>query len=170
MKLTRLTAVVAASAAAALLGACSPLPGTAVAVEGVTISENSIEAAVNGCASALNVETTDLNRVGIVQIMTLGEVSKVLLADSGVTDELIDQAAAASAEMQQMMGHADCAPLARAQVWQGFLSQAAGEDILEQLQGVDVQMNPRYGRWSPDETQIFSQSGSLSTPAASILK
>ena len=68
MKLTRLTAVVAASAAAALLGACSPLPGTAVAVEGVTISENAIEAAVNGCATALNVETTDLNRIGIVQI------------------------------------------------------------------------------------------------------
>lgn len=166
MKLTRLTAVVAGSAAAILLGACSPLPGTAVSVEGVTISENTIEAAVNGCASALNVETSDLNRIGIVQILTMGEVSKVLLADAGLTDEMIDQAASSNAELQQMLTDKDCAPLVRAQVWQGFLSQTAGEDILGQLQGVDVQMNPRYGRWSPDETQLFVQSGSLSNPAA----
>ena len=36
---------------------------------------------------------------------------------------------------------------------------------MDVLKGLDVQMNPRYGRFTPGEAAIFATTGSLSVPA-----
>lgn len=160
MKSARL--VPAAIAAVALLGACSPMPSTAAVVEGTRISEADVERTVVGCAAAVNVEPAQVKRGVIAQILTMGEVSKYLLADAGVEEAMVDQIAAQDDSSKQMLANVDCAPLVRAQGWQTLLSQAAGADILDQIAAVDVQLNPRYGTWAPSSQSLFLESGSMS--------
>jgi hypothetical protein len=64
-----------------------------------------------------------------------------------------------------MMNDADCRPVAVGAVKNQLLSEVDPESALDVLKGLDVQMNPRYGRFTPGEDALFATTGSLSVPA-----
>jgi hypothetical protein len=64
-----------------------------------------------------------------------------------------------------MMNDADCRPVAVGAVKNQLLSQVDPESAMDVLKGLDVQMNPRYGRFTPGEDVLFATTGSLSVPA-----
>lgn len=88
MKLTRM---VPAVAAVAMLAACSPMPSTAVIVDGTTTTEAQVTQAMEGCAEALGVSIDQLSRRGVVQTLLFGGIFDSLASQlGGVTDEQVD--------------------------------------------------------------------------------
>lgn len=162
MKLTRL--VPAAIAAVALLAGCNPTGGTALIVGEERFSETQVDAIVEGCAEALGTETNQIRRQGVVGTLLLGGIFDAMGLPS--TDEEI----VAMGE-QQVPGTADlmaveaCEPLAVANVKTSLLSQVDPQLISAAAGGVEVQLNPRYGKWLPGTAQLLDPSGSLSVPS-----
>lgn len=163
MKLIR---VVTAVAAVALLGACSPMPGTAAVVNGTTISEADIDRALVGCAEALGTTKDAFVRQGAVQTMALGSIFDKLASDfGGFDDAKVDELGKQQGgDQAAMLNNEDCRPLARQSIKVGLLQQLDQNAIMAAFKTADVQLNPRYGRWNPTDTSIFGSS-SISVPA-----
>lgn len=164
MKLIRL---VPAVAALTLLAACSPMPSTAFVVDGETVTEKQVAAAMEGCGEALGVGVDQFSRSGVVRTLLFGGIFDSLANQmGGVTDEQIDQIVVQQdPSAQAMLDNEACRPLARANGKIALLQQLDQTMLLSALQGADVELNPRYGRWQPSEQSLFIDSGSLSVKA-----
>ena len=163
MKLTRL--VPAAVAAVALLAGCSPTPGTALIVDGNRYTEGQVDQIVDGCAEALEITSDQIRRSGVVGTLLLGELFDSFEAD--VSDEDLE-AAAGQMGSQQLFDVDDCRPLALANTKVQMLGGLDPQMIQDGAQGLDVQLNPRYGKWAPDTPQLLDGSGSLSVPTVAL--
>lgn len=162
MKLTRLVPLVAV---AALFAGCSPTAGTALVVDGASYSESDIDRTVQGCADAMGVTTEDIVRPAVVQSLLLGGVFDRLADEYGdLTDETLDQVAA-QGQFADMMQSEDCLPLIRASVKTSMLQQIDFEAVQAAAQQANVQLNPRYGKWIPEDPALMDVSPSLSVPA-----
>jgi hypothetical protein len=162
MKLTRLVPLVAA---AALFAACSPTAGTALVVDGASYSESDIDRTVQGCADAMGVTPQDIVRPAVVQSLLLGGVFDRLADEYGhLSNETIDEVAA-QGEFASMMQSQDCLPLIRASVKTSLLQQVDFEAVQTAARQADVQLNPRYGKWIPEDPALMDVSPSLSVPA-----
>lgn len=162
MKLMRL---VPAVAAVALLAACSPTPGTALVVEGNRYTENDITQIVDGCAEALNIPAEQMRRQGVVGTLLLGGMFDTFQAD--ITDDDLQTVGAQDMPgSEQLFSVEDCKPLAAANVKVQMLSQLDQQFVTEAAQKLDVQLNPRYGKWEPNTPQLLNTSGSLSEPVS----
>ena len=163
MKLTR---VVPAVAAMAMLAACSPTAGTALVVDGQSVSEADLTRMADGCSQILGQE---IPRPDVVKILIMGHVFDGLAASSGQAIE-DDQLKTVAGQMltngDAMVGDPDCGPVALAAIKNQMLAEVDQEAALAVLKGLDVQMNPRYGRFTPGEDALFATTGSLSVPAA----
>lgn len=163
MKITRL--VPAAVAAVALLAGCSPTPGTALIVEGTRYTERQIDEMVAGCAEALEVPVDQIRRAGVVGTLALGGVFDTF--DAEITDEQIKEAAAQMGS-QQLFAVESCRPLALADTKIQMLGSLDQQAVMAGAAELDVQLNPRYGQWTPESPNLIDPSGSLSVPAAAL--
>lgn len=163
MKLTR---VITAVAAVALLGACSPMPSTAAVINGTTVSEADVDRALEGCAEALGTTKDAFVRQGAVQTMALGSVFDQLADDfGGFDDAQIDELGnQQGGEQAAMLANEDCRPLARQSIKVSLLQQLDQTAVMAAFADADIELNPRYGRWNPTDTSIFGSS-SISVPA-----
>lgn len=159
MKFTRL--VPAAIAAVALLAGCSPTAGTALVVDGTRFTEAQIDEISAGCAEALEIGPDQIRRAGVVGTLILGKVF-----DSFGT-EVVEQDLQALSEQQgsgQLFSNAACKPLAIADAKIQLMGSLDEATVLQAASGLDVQLNPRYGKWQPESGALIDPSGSLSVP------
>ncbi|MDO5675980.1 MAG: hypothetical protein Q4G35_00565 [Propionibacteriaceae bacterium] len=164
MKLTRL--VPAAVAAVALLAGCSPTPGTALVVDGTHYTEGQVSEIVDGCAEALDITPDQIRRSGVVGTLLLGKLFDSLVTD---TSEADIQAMAEQFQAEQLFDVEACKPLALANIKTQLLGTVGNDDvILEAASALDVQLNPRYGKWDPASGTLLYPSGSLSEPSVSL--
>ncbi|MFD0866384.1 hypothetical protein ACFQ06_11280 [Tessaracoccus lubricantis] len=167
MKLTRLAPALAGIAAVGLLAGCSPTGGTALVVDGNRYTESEVDQIIDGCAEALQVAPDQLRRQGVVGTLLLGGLFDSFGAD--ITDEEVRAAGSQQAQgSEQLFSVSDCEPLALANVKTSMLAQLEPQFIEEAANNLDVQLNPRYGKWEPWTQQLLSESGSLSLPATDI--
>ncbi len=162
MKLTR---VVPAVAAMAMLAACSPTAGTALVVDGQSVSEADLTRMVDNCTQIVGQE---IPRGDVVRILIMGSVFDGLATASGQTvedDQFTEIAGQMLTNGDAMIRDADCGPVALAAIKNNMLAEVDQNAALDVLNGLDVQMNPRYGRFTPGEAAIFATTGSLSVPA-----
>ena len=162
MKLTR---VVPAVAAMAMLAACSPTAGTALVAGGQTVTEADLTRMTESCTHIVGQE---IARADIVKILIMGSVFDELAVSAGqdvTEDQIAQMAGEILSSGDAMMNDADCRPVAVGAVKNQLLSQVDPESAMDVLKGLDVQMNPRYGRFTPGEDVLFATTGSLSVPA-----
>lgn len=161
MKLTRL---VPAVAAIALLAGCSPTPGTALIVEGTRYTESQIDEIVDGCAEALEITSDQIRRPGVVGTLLLGGLFDSFGAE--IADADLEAAGAEGSE--QLFAVESCRPLALANTKTQLLSNLDQQMLMDGAQTLDVQLNPRYGRWQPASESLLDPSGSLSVPTVAL--
>lgn len=163
MKLTRL---VPAVAALALLAACTPAPSTVALVGGTPVTAADLQRSIDGCAE-LGITTEQLPERRHALLLAAGELVDQAAEARGIS--VSDGELTALAEQggfADLLGNEECAKLARPGAMLGLLSQAVSQDeLIAQIQGIDVEVNPRYGEWDV-ETLDFVGSGSLSLPSA----
>jgi hypothetical protein len=160
-----LTRVVPAVAAMAMLAACSPTAGTALVTGGQTISEADLTRMTESCTQIVGQE---IARGDIVRILIMGTVFDELATSAGQDvpeEQLTELAGEILSNGDAMMNDADCRPVAVGAVKNQLLSEVDPESALDVLKGLNVQMNPRYGRFTPGEDALFATTGSLSVPA-----
>ncbi|MFT3888971.1 MAG: hypothetical protein QM713_12525 [Arachnia sp.] len=168
MKLTR---VVPAVAAMALLAACSPTAGTAVVIDGTAISEAHLSSAIEACKPILGPE---LSRGAVVHVLIMGAVFDKMIESLGqpVTDEQLDELANEMypATGTAMLASEGCREVGLAAIKNELLPQVDAAAAMTALRSLDVQMNPRYGKFTPSEEGLFVESGSLSVPSTDAVK
>ncbi|AQP51406.1 hypothetical protein [Tessaracoccus flavescens] len=164
MKLTR---VIPAVAAVALLGACSPMPGTAAVLDGKTYSHADVDRMADACNKVLGADS--LNGQFVMTSLVGGFLFEKVAEAAGaeIPDEQIDAMLVQSVDgAQALLDEEDCAPVMRAYAKSANLAQLDQAAVQSVAQDADVELNPRYGRWDPNAASLLAQSGSLSVPAA----
>ena len=160
MKLTRLIPMVAA---VSLLAACSPTPGTAVSFDGATLSEARVGQIIDGCVEATDAKAESFPRRAVVQTFMVGRLFDRVARDAGLDDSMIEEVATQNYSI--MMDDEACKSLAIDSVKASFLEQVDRAQVITEAQEADVELNPRYGAWEPNDVQLFVNSGSISVPA-----
>lgn len=149
---SRLLKVVTAVLIAVLaLGACSARPGTAAVVDGRTITEAELAAAATELNVFLNLASTDVLAM-LILVAPRAEVA----TENGLTysDDTVQQALA---DAYANAGHPAPARFAestlvaaRSILLDQQLSQSQfAAEVRERAAGMDVELNPRYGTWTP---------------------
>ncbi|AQP47970.1 hypothetical protein BW730_11215 [Tessaracoccus aquimaris] len=170
MKLIR---VATAVAAVALLGACSPTSGTAAVVDGRVLTTTEVENTVAGCASAIGVDKSQVNRSVIAQSLVLGRALAPLIDgfDQMPDDQILQVGQGIGIDTTPLLANADCNEFGRAAVLTNSLLQSLGaQGVAQALADTDITVNPQYGRFDPAQATLFTSTGSLSVPAAATLK
>ncbi|MDF1488741.1 SurA N-terminal domain-containing protein [Tessaracoccus caeni] len=164
MKLTRL---VPAVAALALLAACTPAPSTVALVGGTPVTAADLQRSIDGCAE-LGITTQQLPVKQHVLLLAAGELvdqaaeARGFEVSDGELKSLAEQNGSAD-----LLGNEECAKLAYPGVKLTLLGQAAGQDeLIAELKAIEVDVNPRYGEWDAEALGLAG-SGSLSLPSAS---
>ncbi len=163
-KAPRTMAVVAVSLLA-LVG-CSYSPADAAVVDGIRVTDAEVQATAPVLAPLLQtpsnaapivvqseVQGVIAERLGAAKGIPLTDAARqpVIAADPALTTLAKDPASAAFA-----------ARLANLQI----VVQAVGDqELLTACNAAQVEMNPRYGAWSPDQCAITVDLGGLSRPA-----
>ena len=170
MKLIR---VATAVAAVALLGACSPMSGTAAVVDGRVLTTSEVEQTAAGCASAIGIDQTQVNRGAIAQSLVLGRALAPLIEgfDQMPDDQINQVAQGLGMNMAPLLANEGCNEFGRAAVLTNSLGQTLGsQGVAQALADTDITVNPQYGRFDPTQATLFTSTGSLSVPAAATLK
>lgn len=164
MKLARLA--VPAVAVVALLAGCSPSPGTAAQVDGATVSESEVQSVMDGC-EALGIPVSEIPRAQFLSNLVMDHAAKKVANEQGVA---IDEALTTSYLQQNpqfapYMGNEECAklvePIGTLIALQDHMDT---QQLTDELGKVDIEVNPRYGAWDPEQQQITG-SGSMSLPS-----
>lgn len=162
MSLARLVVPVAALV---VLAGCSPSPSTAANVAGTVITESALSETVDGCAELGVVQS----RQTMLNVLVVGEVAKEAARLMGVQIDqaAIDEAAAADPQITALMANPGCAKAVETNLVVSLLVPKVDQQkLMDQIAGIDVKLNPRYGQWDP-ATASVGGSGSVSVPAGS---
>lgn len=162
MKLARLAPAAAALVALAATVGCSPTPTTAAQVGGTTISESELSASLDDCL-ALGLQA---NSQQVLVPLVIGEIMDQIGEEYGtpVPEDLIRQMAESDPNLSLVYNSDGCDKVARAQITYSLLvAELGNEAVHEAVDTTDVQVNPRYGQWDPQNFSIAG-SGSLSVP------
>ncbi len=159
MKLARLAPLVLV----ALVG-CSPSPTTAAQVGDTTITQQRVQDLVASCPA---VQDSEITEPVALTMLVRTELLRVVGAnhDIEITDDtmrgLLKQDEATGPFLAEAPG---CIDLLLPQAGSLLLSEAvSGEEVVDELGDIDVQLNPRYGQWESDQA-VVAGSGSLSVP------
>ncbi len=153
MKLNRLTHVLAAGAAVALVAGCSPSSATAAVVNGQNIRESTVEAIMEGCvAVGAMSEGPDLRRGVVENLIVIEGAHEVArqndldIAETDITELLQTNPALAT-----FLEDEACGDYIRGDANTFLvLQQVDSQQFLQTLHEMDIQVNPRYGQWTTD--------------------
>ncbi|QIK71604.1 hypothetical protein G7070_04095 [Propioniciclava coleopterorum] len=159
---------VAAIAALALTG-CTSWPGSGGKVGTTRIPDEKVVRTAEVMTAATGAASTDALRSAAFDL-TLGEASRQVVAANGIEFTPADKAAevANSASAQAIIA-------AGGQEWADAVATTSlaidrlgDERFLTGLRGLDIQINPRYGTWSPEQFRMLDSSLSKSIEALQI--
>lgn len=158
-------AVTGVIAALALTG-CAQDPNVAARVGDVTILDSDVQQATTVVSEAFDVSEGEARAVAFAALMR-GAFAETLQAKHGhtVTPAEREEVMAANPDLAMLDVNEQTRPLADGVADSIVMAQWLGQERLpEEIAGLDVTMNPRYGKWNP-QTGEFGGSGSLSRPA-----
>lgn len=153
MKLNRLTHVLAAGAAIALVAGCSPSTATAAVVNGEDIRESRLDAVIDGCSAvgALT-EGPDLRRSVLENLIVMEGAHEVARQqDLDISQDQINELLQTNAGLSTFLQDEDCGDYIRGDAHTFLvLQQVDSQSFLQAIQDMDIQVNPRYGTWNTD--------------------
>ena len=163
MNLKRSLPVALVAVAALGLSACSPTPNTALVMNGTSYSLGAVAATAEACNEVLGSEqVTDRGVVSnLIASGIFDDIAKK--ASQEITQETLDAYLVQSVQgADAMLKDEGCAPFARTYMKAQLLGQISEENVRAAAAGVDVDLNPRFGRWDPAGASLISNSGSMS--------
>ena len=149
----RVKAIVAGAVlGAVLLGGCSPRPGTAAVVDGVTITQATVDAAIADLSPIL-ATASPANVMSLLIIaprfLEAAEAGGFGVTDAEARDYIVQAGLVTEAQAAEMS--AGALEVVRFAVMQGSVTTDAAVAALDEanaeLQGAVVELNPRYGTW-----------------------
>lgn len=157
--------------AATLLIGCVPNGSTAFTVDGTRVSERQINAATSGCATVTKDNPGELRTSMLNSVLAGGAGEKIAAATStAVTQQERDEYLSSTTQGQAMLTDPECAKVANGLATYLIVLDRIGDtDFAAALKQLQVQVNPRYGTWDPEQGGAVG-SGSLSQPAATPTK
>lgn len=143
-------------------------PSTVAYVGDDRITQQQLDTAVTGVQSTLG-QTEQVSPEAVVNVMIHGEIAHLVAAENDVTvtdsqrDELLKES-----NLVPLLSEPAAKQVAYAIADQQLVAQAVGaEKYLQSLQGIRVELNPRFGVLDPaTKTILEGQSSSLSLPAS----
>lgn len=154
-------AAVAGTAALALaLTGCSRPPATAATVEGIRVSD----AAAREAASALVAATGTDGQTALRQAtfdLLMGEASGIIASRGGVSVSdgdlagVLGQSPTLAAIADSPEGDDWADSVARTYI---VLDRLGQEQFVEELRTLDIEVNPRFGRWDPVQFTLADSS------------
>ena len=178
-----LIVVVAVLAGFGLAG-CSQSPSNAAIVNGTTVTEEAVSSAANGFIDIVTTLNSESGQPPPSQANARGTVISWLI-DGVLADQLsvVTGQTISDADVEQLANQYIDAPLflkdpgscqamagelrwtiLRTKVSQGQLDQAVFTDFAERA---DINLNPRYGRWSSDSLSLQAPGLGLNAPILS---
>ncbi len=164
-KLARGAAAGVAIAAVTLTG-CSRPPSAAAVVDGVRIPDSLVRSTATVLTGVVGVDPADAS-LRATGDLALGETSKIIAADRGleISDGEVEEllmtsqvlVAAASTEEGSDWAHA-------VSYTQVVLNTIGTEAYIQDLEQVDIEINPRYGVWDDANYTIASSSLAVDIP------
>ncbi len=152
-------ALTAAALAVAGLTGCAPSSGTAVQVGDQKISMDTFQADVAACSSLASSDTMSPRQV-IATTETQAAVGEELLARSGRTLSTAQRDALMTANnLTALNANPTCREMGRRLA--ALYAVVRGSDqnaLLQQIKGLDIQVNPRLGQWYPEQLSVAGSS------------
>lgn len=161
--------VIAPLAGVVLMAGCSmPAPSVAAKVGTDVITEKTVTQIAEGCSKLLQAEPNAL-RLDIVRMLMQGSIARQVAAAEkiDVSATAKDTLLAQAPQMAALKDDPQCANIAEAfATVQVTVASLGGEAPLIAKGGeLSVELNPRYGVWSP-KTLAMAGTGSISQAAA----
>lgn len=166
MKRLASSLVVIALAAVALTG-CVPAPNTAAMVNGTRITESKIDVDSVATAQALGADPNQI-RGGVLQYQIWGVLARQIAAETNnpITEDQLQAVIAGGPQLAQLAANPGTQSLARDAASLIYLSTVVERNaFLARLSEAKIEVNPRYGSWSPNQMAVTGDSGSLSVPS-----
>ena len=161
MKLIRLAAPIVACVA--LLSGCAQGPSVVASGQDFTVREAELEAAYEGCKE-VGLELGPDDRRDVVSNLVHGAAFEAMVdkLDLEVSDEDVRTMLRTNPQAAVLIQDPRCERV----VWgSGILNvvreQVTLEDVQQFLAEQEIEVNPRYGAWSPESLVVEEQSGSL---------
>lgn len=167
---TRLAAASALAAVALLASACgmSGSPSTVAYVGDSLVTQGQLDSAMAGVQETLE-DGQQVSASAVVNVMIHGALADQIAVanDVTITDAERD-AVIQGSNLAALLDVPDAKPIAYDLADQQLVANAVGaEAYLQAVQGIDVELNPRFGVLDPTQkTIVDGQSSSLSLPAS----
>lgn len=159
----------ALAALAVLTSACglSGSPSTVAYVGGARVTQSQLDSAMTGVQQTLQAGQ-QVSPTALVNVLIHGALAEEIARsnDIAITDAQRD-AVIKGSNLAALLDVPDAKPIAYDLADQQLVSQAVGaQAYLQAVQGIDVELNPRFGVLDPAQKIIADgQSSSLSQPA-----
>lgn len=155
--------VVLAAVLLALSG-CAQSPNTAAIVNGTRVTESQIDAISLSASSVVQAQSGAI-RKGVLQYEIWGVLARQIAADTNteITQKDLDGVIAQGTQLTQLADDPRTRPLAENAARLIYLSTVIEkDDFLNRLTAAKIEVNPKYGAWSPNQLAVTGESGSLS--------
>lgn len=164
-KAFRTMAAVAASAL--VLAGCAESPTVAATVDGVTVSERTVQQAADAVQAAFGAPAGEARTFAVNRVIQ-GVLAEKMAADNGITISASERADVLDTQPQLGMLAKQPGGQDLAEDWIdiSIVAQALGQEkLVAELGKHKVEVNPRYGSWDV-QTGATAGTGSLSAEAA----
>lgn len=158
--------VAAAALSVLVLAGCTQDPSSAARVDGVTISERSVQQASEAVVAAFGASPAEARAFAVNRVIQ-GVLAERLARDNGISITEADRAEVRASQPQLITLSAQPGGATLADDWIDIsvVAQSLGtEKLVTELAKHEVELNPRYGRWDPS-TGSAAGTGSLSVEA-----
>ena len=160
----------ALAAVAVLTSACglSGSPSTVAYVGDTRVTQSQLDSAMAGVQQTLQAGQ-QVSPTALVNVMIHGALAEEIAQSKGITvTDAQRDAVIKGSNLAALLDVPDAKPIAYDLADQQLVAQAVGsEAYLQAVQGIDVELNPRFGVLDPTQKLIADgQSSSLSQPAA----
>lgn len=141
-------------AGAAALGGCATSPSNAAVVDGSTISRQTLSASITGAQ-----QVSQLTGDQVLSVLIQAQIAERVAADEGLTITDADREEQLNPQVLAVADARDFAlELADVQIVAGEVGE---QQFTEALRGADVEVNPRYGSWDPEQVAVNPEGGML---------
>ena len=172
---SRLLKVVSALLIAALaVSACASRPGTAAVVDGRTVLERDLSQA---SAELTQVLGQQVNSQAVLQILIVAPTMIQVASRNGVSisadqaEDFLDEEAAAGGQEATDEYDPGTITVGRYLLLDNLVRSAPegaqiGAELQEEINGLDVELSPRYGEWTPEQGPVPVHPEWILEPAA----
>lgn len=157
--LPRVAALATVGVVLGALAGCVPTPDVAVQAGDQRVSMDTFQADVDACSALANSDTMSPRQI-IATTVTQGAVGEELLARSGRTLTTAQRDAVMKENnLTALNANPTCREMGRRlAALYAVVQESDQAAVLKQINGLDIQVNPRLGRWYPEQLAVAGSS------------